>query len=230
MPKGTKIPIHIQQEVLLRFDDYRRQGQSIMQSCAQISLDLQQADEPYALPPKSVWAMLQRLRPTTDIAKMLLKASAVKLVKRVIKKANVAESMDILSRPGIDVLNPVAKGEMGNGPTGFFLTVNADTCGAVTVGAAIGQAPAPKQIAADVPFDPFSGPVGGFDEDTAKVHPRALGPSVVPGAGESRATVIARALAKIREAQDRGGENDPGHGGLQDADVQTAQTGHVTVT
>jgi hypothetical protein len=212
MPKGTAVPIHIQQEVLLRFDSYRRQELSIMDACGRISADLMELSPPYALPAKSVWAMLNRLRPTTDLAKMYLKAKAMKLVKRVVRKASVAEAIDVLSRPGIDVLAPAAKSVEGSGPTGFFLSVQSDTCGAVKVGGMIGPAPV-KELAGDT-FDPFHGAIGGFDEETVTESARST--SVV--LDQSRESVLDRARAKIRQARSRLGEENPG---ILDVDGQT---------
>lgn len=224
MPKGTALPVHIKQEILLRFDDYRRQELSIMDACVRISADIAgQHEGEFQLPPKTVWAVLNRLRPTTDMAKMYLKHQAMKLARRIVKKANVTEAIDVLSRPGMDVLSPPQKSGDATGPAGFFLTVQADTCGAVTVGAVIGQ-PAPKQL--DAPsFDPFAGAVGGFDEkDWGAEH---SGPAArVVGQGETRETVLERARAKIRAAQKA---IDQGQPGLQDADEQ-AQADGVTVT
>lgn len=217
MPKGIKVPLHVQQEILLRFDAYRREQLSIMDACARISCDLGQRDEEnrFDLPPKSVWAVLQRLRPSTDIAKLILKAGAAKLAKRIIKKASVSEALDVLSRPGIEVIARPQSGEEG-GQTGFFLTVQADTCGAVTVGAAIGQRPVPKQIET-VTFDPFSGALGGFEYDEDARTEKAV-PDVQPlsafSATEGKDALLQRARAKIEESRRR----HQGIGRLQDAD------------
>jgi hypothetical protein len=221
MPKGTTTPIHIQQEILLRFDAYRREGMDIMAACTRISADLAGREEDrFEIPPRSIWAMLNRLRPTTDMAKMYLKAKAMRLVKRVVAKANVSEAIDILSRPGIDVLSPAQKGVDSSGPAGFFLTVKADTCGAVTVGAMVGPQPV-KQLE-EAAFDPFTGTIGGFDEaqDTGSGTPQLIGVS------ETRQTALDRARAKIRAAQEALGS---GHVGLQDVDGH-AQEEDVTVT
>lgn len=107
MPKGTNLPVHIVQEILIRFDRHRRDGMAIMQACTQISLDIEEVK----MPPHTVWAVLQRLRPTTDLAKMYLKAKAYRLVKRVVNKASPAEALDILSRPGMGVIEAAVRNE-----------------------------------------------------------------------------------------------------------------------
>lgn len=200
MPIGQPTPIHIQQEILLRFDAYRREQRSIMDSCAQISVDLK-TEHNYEMPPKSVWALLQRLRPTTDLAKMYLKAKAMKLVKRIVKRASPSEAIDLLSRPGMNVIEPAAKTQ-DNGPTGFFLTVQADTCGAVKIGMGAGQIQ-PKQIEETVAFDPFAGAVGGFDEESqASSGPRVIGRS------ETSQSALDRARAKIAASRRASEENE----------------------
>lgn len=221
MPKGIPIPIHIQQEILLRFDDYRRKDHGIMHACALISADLSGRDEDkYDISAHSIWVMLNRLRPTTDMAKMYLKAKAMRLVKRVVAKANVSEAIDILSRPGMDVLAPAQKHVESSGPAGFFLTVQADTCGAVTVGAMIGQQPQ-KQLT-EPAFDPFAGAVGGFEHEQDRVS----GAPIRVGGSETRQSVLDRARAKIKAAQ---AALDSGHSGVQDVDGE-AETEDVTVT
>ena len=204
--KGVPIPIEIKQDILLRFDDYRRKEMSIMAACTQISQDVQLLHN-VDLSPKSVWACINRLRPTTDIAKLYLKAKAMKLVKRVVQKANVSEAIDLLSRPGMDVIGRPSK-EQAGGPQGFFLTVQADTCGAVKVGVATGQ-PAQATIAESAEFDPFAGAIGGFDEDAEdRPAPKAV------GRGESAHSALERARAKIAESRRNLTEGHSGHESL----------------
>ncbi len=129
-----------------------------MEACTQISADLHQRHH-LALAPKRVWDVLQRLRPTTDLAKMYLKAKAYRLVKRFVKKAEPGEILDVLSRPGMNVIEAAKTASQSSG---FFLSVNVDSCGAVKMGVASGTAP----VAAlpEAVEDIFAGSVGGFDE------------------------------------------------------------------
>lgn len=235
MPKGIPVPIHIQQKILLSFDQYRRGGDGIMLSCARISEDLSREDS-YVLPAKAIWNMLQRLRPTTDIAKMYLKAKAMKLVRRIVKKANVSEAIDLLSRSDMGVIAPAAKIE-GGGGGGFFLSVEVDTCGAVKVGAAAGvsgqlsssadslRSPAVSdgvsrgQLAA---FDPFAGVVGEWNEPTTSRTTQRI-----VGRGETAQSALDRARAKI--AASRRPAKYQGHASVQGADGDPEEE-DVTVT
>ncbi len=94
-------------------------------------------------PHTTIWAVIRRLRPTTGIAGDYIKANAFKLAHRIVQHASVEQSIDILSRPNIGVLEPIKKGEVGGG--GFYLSVQSDSCGAVKVGVAMpGSGPAPQ--------------------------------------------------------------------------------------
>jgi hypothetical protein len=66
---------------------------------------------------------------TTEVAGHYMKSNALRLAMRVVRDANVQQSMDILERPNMGVLAP--KKAAGEGSRGFFLTVSADSCGAV---------------------------------------------------------------------------------------------------
>lgn len=83
-----------------------------------------------------VWRMMQ---PTTGLATDFLKARAFRLARKVVRDASVDQALDILSRPNIGVLDPIKKQE--GGPGGFFISVTADSCGAVNVGIAGGSMP-----------------------------------------------------------------------------------------
>ena len=67
---------------------------------------------------------------TSILAKATLLAGAAELADRIVKKASVVESIEVLSRPGIDVLQPaIPKG--GNGGAGFRVSVGVGSCGTV---------------------------------------------------------------------------------------------------
>jgi hypothetical protein len=127
------------------FNDCRRRGMSIMESYERVGLHVGRSAA-------VVGITINRLRPTTDMAKMYLRAKSLKLVKRLVKKASPAEIIDVLSRPSIGVLDPAKKEEAGR--AGFFLSVSADSCGAVKVG--LTNLEPVKELAEGEVFDPFS--------------------------------------------------------------------------
>jgi hypothetical protein len=185
------------QEILLKFDAYRREGDSIMLAVTRIG-------EETKLAPRTVHALLQRLQPTTDIAKMYLKAKAFRLAKRLVNKASPAEAIDILERPGMNVLEPTKKVEGGGG--GFFLSVQTDTCGAVKVGVATGQA-MPQLPATTPDFNPYDGlSKETFDEVTTPgdAGPRRLTShrqALTDGEAESKNRTLEAARAKLQAAR-----------------------------
>lgn len=74
---------------------------------------------------------LATMRDTSDVARAIIRAGSVTLAERIVKKATVSEAMDVLSRPGIDVLTPaVGKGGAGNG-FNVQLSVAVASCGTV---------------------------------------------------------------------------------------------------
>lgn len=125
MPTGVPITPDELQHILDLFNDSRKKGRTLMDSYRAVGAII-------GKPPVMVAKLVQRMRPTTDLARMYFRAKAYKMAKKVVAKANVSEIVDVLSRPNIGVLDAVKKVEGGNG--GFFLTVNADSCGAVKVG------------------------------------------------------------------------------------------------
>lgn len=87
----------------------------------------------HGLLPDTVEAILKRYAPTVHVAQHYLQARSLKLAMRVVRKANVDQAIDILSRPNIGVLDPiVGKGGLGGG--GFFLSVETSALGAVRIG------------------------------------------------------------------------------------------------
>ena len=205
MPIGQPTPIHICQEILLRFDEKRRQTyenqhgkvvtKNIMRCCKEIGREM---DPPML--PETVHGILMRLRPTTDIAKMYLKAKAYKLVRRLVKRANPAEIIDVLTRPGIGVLEPQVKME-GSGGGGFFLSVSAESLGAVKIG--VGQMPNTPKVEALQEFNPFVG-----EEDDGEDDEKA---PIAPAPRLTSQSALERARAKLYAAQQaaRGGDGSP---------------------
>lgn len=82
---------------------------------------------------KTVARVMRQLMPTTKLATAKLRAGSSKLVDRLLAKAEVPDILDILSRPNIGVLAPASKGG-SDGPTGVFVSVQSESCGAVKVG------------------------------------------------------------------------------------------------
>lgn len=87
----------------------------------------------FGRPVATIRTHLRKLAPTTDIARVFLSASALKMAKRVVDEGRVPELIDVLSRPSLGVIAPKAEAQGGGG---FFLSVSADSCGAVRVGLA----------------------------------------------------------------------------------------------
>ena len=78
----------------------------------------------------TITRFLVRMADTSVLAKATLKAGAARLAERVVEKANVVEAVEVLSRPGMDVLQPAAiKG--GGGGFGIQVSVGVGSCGTV---------------------------------------------------------------------------------------------------
>lgn len=75
----------------------------------------------------TIYALVKRLEPTTGLAQTYIKAGALRLAKRIVAKASVAESIEVLSRPNIGVLE---SRQQATGGGGFFLSISKDSCGA----------------------------------------------------------------------------------------------------
>lgn len=77
---------------------------------------------------KIISRLKAKFHPSTKLARRYIKAKAMVLAERVIKHAKVAEAIDVLSRPDIDVLKPQQRGDIqGN----IFVFGGADTLGGV---------------------------------------------------------------------------------------------------
>ena len=72
---------------------------------------------------------LARMIDSTVLAKATLRAGAVNLAERIIAKADVKESIEVLTRPDIGVLQPAVKS--GDGSGGWQLSVGINSCGTV---------------------------------------------------------------------------------------------------
>lgn len=138
-------PMSLQEkeDMLMYFDKFRKMGLGKDECYKRIAAILGRSEG-------TIGVAIRRLTPTTRTARLYLQSKAYKLARRLVEKANTAEIIDILSRPSMGVLDPAKKSESGMG--GFFLTVSADTCGAVKVGMLTGnvQDPEPEQNVFDV--------------------------------------------------------------------------------
>lgn len=140
-------------EILSRYKYLvNEQKMGVGAACAEIARDYDRTQD-------TVYNLVRRFIPSVEAADSYLKANALRLAMRVVRKANVDQSIDILSRSNIGALAP-AKTESGGGG-GFFLSVQADTCGAVKIGIVQGQgAMEGQQGLQNPPSEPLRGSSG----------------------------------------------------------------------
>lgn len=99
----------------------------------------------------TVSKFLARMQDTSKLAQATLRAGSLILAKRVIKQADVKESIDVLSRPDIGALAPpTPKG--GSGGFGIQVSVGVMSNGTVVKieGGTIGQLPEGGSTAAKI--------------------------------------------------------------------------------
>lgn len=80
----------------------------------------------------TIRALIERLRPTNNLATDYLRSQSLRMAMKVVRRANVSELIDVLSRPNIGVLEPVKQSGKDGG--GFILSLATDSCGGVKVG------------------------------------------------------------------------------------------------
>lgn len=139
--KAPKMSAIDMQDAYARYKDLRKSGLGMMEACGMVGEEIGREE-------KTVYMLIRRLEPTIDVSQAYIQAQALRLAMRIVRKANVAEAVDILSRRNIGVLAP--KQEEGSGGGGFFLSVSAESCGAIK----IGVASAAKQLDAPLPSPP----------------------------------------------------------------------------
>lgn len=193
MPSGIAIQPDEIQQILDEYADCRKKGREIMESYRLIGTF-------HSRDPKLIQQIVARHKPTTDLAKMYFRSKAYRMAKRIVAKGSPSELIDILERPGIGVLDTIKKIEGGTG--GFFLTVNAESCGAVKVGVLQPGAADPKQLESgdEEPFNPFADIIDvGQERAYEQVGNAQYGPSEPT---ETHAeTVIARVKRELAEAR-----------------------------
>lgn len=153
-------------------------------------------------PAASIGNAIQRYQPTTNIAEVILKRGAARLASRIVRRANVTEAVDILSRPNIGVLDPIKKSEGGGG---FIISMQADSCGAVKVGVAFGQQPEHPQLSSGDSHEGVIITSHRVEEDTNGRNQETINAATLEGtlvrqeSGHSGADgVYAKALARSR--------------------------------
>lgn len=119
-------------DMMDRFTKGRTQGKPPMQLYREIGAHWNRS-------PGVIQSVIRRLAPTNRVAGMYMRSKALQMARHVVQKGSPELFVGILSRPGMDVLQPEAKGSGMEG--GFQLLVSADTCGAVKVGLQVGQGP-----------------------------------------------------------------------------------------
>lgn len=128
-PINSRLKIHQHGEIVRLYNDLRtKRHYNHKDALAEIA-------PLYNRTTSGIHYIIQRYQPTTDLATRYLQSQALKLAMRVVRKANVTEAIDVLSRKSMGVIAP--KTEEGAGNRGFFLSVEADSCGAVKVGVAM---------------------------------------------------------------------------------------------
>lgn len=79
----------------------------------------------------TVSRFLARMADTSDLARATIKAGTATLAERIIKKATVGEAIEVLSRPGIDVIQPAPQKGVGGQGWGIQVSVGVASCGTV---------------------------------------------------------------------------------------------------
>lgn len=151
--------------IVARVRFLRRNKKSITDACEIVGYE-------YGREPDTIYAIMRRFEPTTDVAQAYLQSQALRLAMRVVRESNAPEAIDVLSRKNIGVLAP--KTESAGGGGGFFLSVTAESCGAVKLAVATAQ---PVLEAAQECNDYSS-------SSAIECNDYTLGPSTTPHIGE----------------------------------------------
>lgn len=129
--------------------------------------------------------VVKRFSPTHKLATRYIKANALVLAERIVKLADVDQATDILTRPNVGVLQPLAKNvEEGRG---LFISVSHNSLGAIDTSVTVIDTTAVKKDGND--GDSSNGQVtpqrsSGVQE--VNEPPRTLGPR--PQEGSERET------------------------------------------
>lgn len=209
MPMNVRLREADIQEVMALFKRYRL-TYGINAACKKV-------EEKTEVPWQTVYTIQRRFRPTTALAEDHLKASALKLAMRVVRKANVEQAIGILSRPNIGVLASDSGGGDGGGRS-FMIGVAVDGLGSVKVGMQVGGSQASSlPQAEEAPEQPLlegEAPDHEDEDEDEEVRPirkwylkdkRPLPPPPVPAIegrvmGQSMPLRLAQAKAERKEA------------------------------
>jgi transposase-like protein len=86
-------------------------------------------------PRQTIYRFLLSMRDTTALARRVFRAGAYQLAERVVQHATVDQALDVLARPGIEVIAPAPASPKAGSPS-VLVSVSAEACGAVLVGVA----------------------------------------------------------------------------------------------
>jgi hypothetical protein len=187
---------HEMGEIVARYNDLRQRGRNHKEACEEIAPS-------YDRSAHTINALVRRFMPNTQLAQRYLQASALRLAMRVVRKANVAEAIDVLSRKSVGVLSP--KSEESGAGAGFFLSVQADSCGAVKVGVQMNPpaiaSPTPEIIECNgytEPETPTLSPVEEIDDNPHEFQGR-----IGKAAGRPEAEWSDKTRAALQAARNR---------------------------
>lgn len=130
---GLKYTPQVLAQCVTRFKQLRRNPHlEMLEACKIIGEEFTPP-----IPTNSVYKIIDRFRPTNMLASDYLRSKAFRMAKRLVKEADAGQLIDLLSRSSMGVVAP--KTAPDEGQRGFFLSVQAESCGAVRVGVATGS-------------------------------------------------------------------------------------------
>lgn len=132
MPNGQRVRSEELADILSLFEEQKKTGKPL-RACYEAIGEL------VGRSPDVVRMIIGRLKPTNGLARVYIQSKAMKLAMKVVREANTAQAIDILSRPNMGVLDPM---KQTNQEGGFFMSMTADSCGAVKIGVTNQRPPA----------------------------------------------------------------------------------------
>lgn len=150
--------------------------------------------------PDVIRQTIRRFLPTTDAAESYLKAQALRLAVRVVRKANVDQSIDLLSRPNIGVIAPQQQ-QASSG--GFFLSVHTESLGGMQIGisGSEGNLPSAASPAASGSSEPLM--LDAIPEKVEELRPQMRKGVPHPNQGTMLKTGLEERRAKAMEVAKR---------------------------
>lgn len=193
--RGSRIPHYQLQEILTRFDYWRKRGKGLQECYELIGQEVGRST-------KVIGVTINRHRPTAGAARLYLQNRAYALARKLVRDADAPLILELLSRPSLGVIDPVQK--TGGGEGGFFLSVTADSCGAVKIGVATQQA-LPAAPDPTAPLNPFEEKTDVQDVPPEGIgdRPRTFGRSQTTQAAiESAKERLAAARRRVEHQED----------------------------